>query len=181
MGKLEVVLSISPETVMSDRISDLQDRLDRQYTLLKQKEFALDTEAQVTKGEVRLLIKQLKQEIVEVEREYAQRLSQQVKRSELPKAVAETIVGELVDEIEMMEPIAKTDEMRSMLQQILAELQKPGVPAAAKLKVAIPLVPGFVAIELEGDTESVVRRLFPTFVRAYEGVKAISRRDPMGK
>ena len=74
----------------------------------------------------------------------------------------------------MMEPIAQTDEMRSMLKQILVELQKPGVPAAAKLKVAIPLVPGFVAIELEGDAESVVRQLFPTFVKAYEGVKAIA-------
>ena len=64
-----------------DRIFDLQERLDRQYSLLKQKEFALDTEAQVTKGEVRLLIKQLKQEIVEVEKEYAQRLAQQIRRS----------------------------------------------------------------------------------------------------
>ncbi len=155
---------------MTDRISDLQDRLDRQYTLLKHKEFALDTEAQVMKGEVRLLIKQLKKEIVEVEREYAQRLAQQVKRSdELPEPIAQTIVGELVDELELIQP--KTDEMRSMLQQILAELQKPGVPAAAKLKMAIPLVPGFVAIELEGDAESAVRRLFPTFVRAYEHLK----------
>ena len=106
-----------------DRIFDLQERLDRQYSLLKQKEFALDTEAQVTKGEVRLLIKQLKQEIVEVEKEYAQRLAQQIKRSEdLPEPIAETVVGELVDELEMMQPIAKTDEMRSMLQEILALL-----------------------------------------------------------
>ena len=37
----------------------------------------------------------------------------------------------------MMELIAKTDEMRSMARQILAELQKPGVSAAATLKVAI--------------------------------------------
>jgi hypothetical protein len=131
---------------------------------------ALDTEAQVTKGEVRLLIKKLKQEIVEVEREYAQRLAQQIKRSDdLPEPIALTIVGELVDELELIQP--KTDEMRSMLQEILVELQKPGVPAAAKLKVAIPLVPGFVAIELEGDAESVIRRLFPRFVKAYENLK----------
>ena len=162
-----------------DRISDLQDRLERQYSLLKQKEFALDTEPQVTKGEVRLLIKQLKQEIMEVEREYAQRLVQQVKREDLPEEIAQTVVGELVDELEMMQPIAKTDEMRSMLQEILTELQKPGTPAAAKLKVAIPLVPGFVAIELEGDTESVMRRLFPTFMKAYEGMKAKKLFPPM--
>ena len=156
-----------------DRIFDLQERLDRQYSLLKQKEFALDTEAQVTKGEVRLLIKQLKQEIVEVEKEYAQRLAQQIKRSgDLPEPIAETVVGELVDELEMMQP--KTDEMRSMLQEILTELRKPGTPAAAKLKVAIPIIPNILTYEIEGDTESVVRRLFPTFVKVYEGVRAIA-------
>jgi hypothetical protein len=70
-----------------------------------------------------LLIQQLKQEIIDVEREFAQRLSQQVKRSDdLPAPISETIVGELVDELELIQP--KTDEMRSMLQQILAELQK---------------------------------------------------------
>lgn len=159
---------------MPDRISDLQERLDRQYFLLKEKEFALDTEPAGTKGELVLRIQRLKQEIVEVEKEYTQRLCQQVKQQDLPEPIAQIVVGELVDEFEMMEPIAKTDEMRSKLQEILVELRKPGVPAAAKLKVAIPLVPGFVTIELEGDAESVVRRLFPTFVKAYEGVKAIA-------
>jgi len=157
-----------------DRISDLQDRLERQYSLLKQKEFALDTEPQVTKGEVRLLIKQLKQEIVEVEDDYAKRLAQQIKRHDLPESIAETVVGDLVDEIEMMQPIAKNDEMRSMLQQILDELRKPGISAAAKLKVVIPIIPNILTYEIEGDTESVVRRLFPTFVKAYQGIKAIA-------
>ena len=47
------------------------------------------------------------------------------------EVLALTIVGEVVDELEMMEPIVKMDEMRSMLQQILAELQKPGVHQAS--------------------------------------------------
>ena len=41
-------------------------------------------------------------------------LSQQMKKQELPEPIALTIVGELVDKLEMMELIAKTDEMRSM-------------------------------------------------------------------
>lgn len=160
---------------MSDRISDLQERLDRLYKLLKGQELAKDEAETAEKARIQLKIDGQWKEIRTVEQQYAIALSQHVKRSEaLPKDLAEPIVGELIDEIELMEPIAKTDEMRSMLQEILVELQKPGVPAAAKLKVAIPLVPGFVAIELEGDTESVVRRLFPTFVKAYEGVKAIA-------
>ena len=108
-------------------------------------------------------------EIREKDGDYVRSLAQQVKKQDLPEPIAIEIVGELVDELVLIQP--KTDEMRSMLQEILAELQKPGVPAAAKLKVAIPLVPGFVAIELEGDMESVVRRLFPTLVRTYKSLK----------
>ena len=33
MGKLDIVLFTSPETVMSDRISDLQERLDYLYMI----------------------------------------------------------------------------------------------------------------------------------------------------
>jgi hypothetical protein len=160
---------------MSDRIPQIEKNLKLLYAQLGAAEEG-SIKAQSTVAKIKYeqeIADDLLPEIRKYEQQYAIALSQQVKRSEaLPEAVAETIVVELVDELEMMEP--KTDEMRSMLQQILAELQKPGVPAAAKLKVAIPLVPGFVAIELEGDTESVVRRLFPTFVRAYKGVKAIA-------
>ena len=165
---------------MSDRISDLQERLDRQYKLLKGQELAKDEAETAEKARIQLKIDGQWKEIRTVEREYAIALSQQIKRSDdLPEPIALTIVGELVDELELIQP--KTDEMRSMLQEILVELRKPGVPAAAKLKVAIPLVPGFVAIELEGDTESVVRRLFPTFVRVYEGVKAIGGQGTIKK
>ena len=51
MGKIIVSVIHLPETVMPDRISDLQERLDRQYLLLKEKEFALYTEPAGTKGE----------------------------------------------------------------------------------------------------------------------------------
>lgn len=94
-----------------------------------------------------------------------------MKGQDLPEPIAIEIVGELVEELEIIESIAKTDEMRSMVQPTLAVLRKPGVPAAAKLKLAIPLVPGFVAIELEGDMESVVRRLFSPLVRTYKNLK----------
>lgn len=157
---------------MSDRTSQLQTQLKMLYDQLDGFEMAKVT----SRDEDKVLLQQridLKwKEIREKDGDYVRSLAQQVKKQDLPEPIAIEIVGELVDELEMMEP--KTDEMQSMLQQILAELQKPGVPAAAKLKVAIPLVPGFVAIELEGDAESVVRRLFPTFVRAYEGMKTLA-------
>jgi hypothetical protein len=149
---------------------DLQERLDRLYKLLKGQELAKDEAETAEKARIQLKIDGQWKEIRTVEQQYAIALSQQIKRSDdLPEPFAETIVGELVDELELIQP--KTDEMRSMLQEILVKLNEPGVPAAAKLKVAIPLVPGFVAIELEGDAESVVRRMFPTFVKAYKHLK----------
>jgi hypothetical protein len=167
---------------MSDRTSQLQNQLKLLYDQLDGLETTKITAPDEEKVRLGQRIDAKWKEIREKDGDYVRSLAQQIKRSDdLPEPFAETIVGELVDELELMEPIAKTDEMRSMLQQILVELQKPGVPAAAKLKVAIPLVPGFVAIELEGDAESVVRRLFPTFLKAYEGVKASLIRENEGK
>ena len=150
MGKLCISFINLPETVMSDRISDLQKRLDRLYKLLEGQELAKDEAETAEKARIQLKIDGQWKEIRTVEREYTIALSQQMKKQDLPEPIALTIVGELVDELELIQP--KTDEMRSMLQEILVKLNEPGVAAAAKLKVAIPLVPGFVAIELEGDT-----------------------------
>ena len=157
---------------MSDRTSQLQTQLKMLYDQLDGFEMAKVTSRDEDKVMLQQRIDLKWKEIREKDGDYVRSLAQQVKKQDLPEPIAIEIVGELVDELVLIQP--KTDEMRSMLQQILAELQKPGVPAAAKLKVAIPLVPGFVAIELEGDAESVVRRLFPTFVRAYEGMKTLA-------
>ena len=157
---------------MSDRTSQLQTQLKMLYDQVDGFEIAKVTSRDEDKVMLQQRIDLKWKEIREKDGDYVRSLAQQVKKQDLPEPIAIEIVGELVGELELIQP--KTDEMRSMLQQILTELQKPGVPAAAKLKVAIPLVPGFVAIELEGDAESVVRRLFPTFVRAYEGMKTLA-------
>ena len=156
-----------------DRIGDLQDRLEQLYFLLKGLESAKDKASDDEKPRISLKITDQWQEIQAVEREYAQRLAQQIKREDLPELMAETILAEFVDEIEMIQSNVKNDEVRLILQQILHELQKPGVPAAAKLKVAIPIIPNVVSYEIEGDTENVIRLLFPTFVEAYKKIKTI--------
>ena len=159
---------------MSDRIQQIEKNLKLLYAQLgAAEEGAIKTQSTVSKLKYEQEIEDdLLPDIRKFEQQYAIALSQQIKGSDdLPEPIAIEIVGELVEELEIIESIAKTDEMRSMVQPTLAELQKPGVPAAAKLKVAIPLVPGFVAIELDGDMESVVRRLFPTLVRTYKSLK----------
>lgn len=158
----------------SDRLSDIQVGLTELYEQLAGEERAFRLAEEADKSRIQQKIRLTWTRIRECDREYVQRLSQQVKRQDLPEPIAEIVVAELVDEIEVLEPIEKRDDVRELLQKVLKELQKPGTPAAAKLKVAIPIIPNIVTYEIEGDTESVVRQLFPTFVKMYEGIKLIS-------
>ena len=136
--------------------------------------FLLEEEANKTR--IQQKIRKTWKRIRVFEQEYAQRLSQQIKRENLPESIAEEITADLVEEIEILEPLEKQNEVRLLLQQILIELRKPEIPASAKLKVALPIIPNVMSYELEGDTESVLRRLFPTFVKAYSGLKSIAKK-----
>ena len=162
---------------MVDRLADVQNNLNMLYEQLSGKEKALLLAEESEKTRIEQQIRLTWERIHHYEHEYTRTLSQQVKRQALPETVAETVTAELVDEIEVLTPLQQGDNVKTLLQQILQELQKPDSPASAKLKVAIPLIPNVVSYELEGDTESVVRRLFPTFVKMYEGLRSLPSSD----
>jgi hypothetical protein len=153
-----------------DRLADIQSALTDLYEVLAGQEKGLRQAEESQKVRIKLQIRSTWEEIRGYEGEYAATLSQQVKHQDLPEPVAEIVVAEIVDVIEVWKPMAQRDEVKGLLVQILAELQKPDSPASAKLKVAIPIIPNLVSYEIEGDTESVVRRLFPTFVKVYEAI-----------
>jgi hypothetical protein len=154
-----------------DRFADIQASLTDLYEQLAGEERAWRLAEEAEKTRLQQKIRLTWQRIRECDREYVLTLSQQVKQQDLPEAVAQIVTAEIVDAVEILEPLEKRDEVKVLLQQILTELQKPGTPASAKLKVAIPIIPNVVSYEIEGDTESVVRRLFPTFVKVYEELK----------
>ena len=162
---------------MVDRLADVQNKLNMLYEQLSGKEKALLLAEESEKTRIEQQIRLTWERIHRYESEYTITLSQQVKRQALPEPVAETVTAELVDEIEVLTPLQHHDDVKTLLQEILQELQKPDSPASAKLKVAIPLIPNVVSYELEGDTESVVRRLFPTFVKMYEGLRSLASSD----
>jgi hypothetical protein len=157
-----------------DRCADIQAALTDLYEQLAGEEKAWRLAEEAEKTRLQQKIRLTWQRIREFDREYVLTLSQQVKRQDLPEPIAEIVTAELVDELEILEPLEQRDEIKQLLLQVLAELQKPGTPASAKLKVAIPIIPNVVSYELEGDTESVVRRLFPTFVKVYKELRSIS-------
>ena len=159
-----------------DRLADIQTSLDKLYEQLAGEEDAFLLEEEANKTRIQQKIRKTWKRIRVFEQEYAQRLSQQIKRENLPESIAEEITADLVEEIEILEPLEKQNEVRLLLQQILIELRKPEIPASAKLKVALPIIPNVMSYELEGDTESVLRRLFPTFTKAYSGLKSITQK-----
>ncbi|MBD2328805.1 hypothetical protein [Alkalinema sp. FACHB-956] len=155
-----------------DRLADIHAALTDLYEQLAGEERAWRLAEEAEKSRLQQKIRLTWQRIREYDREYVLTLSKRVKRADLPEPIAEAVMAEFVDELEVLAPMEKRDETKQLLLEILAELRKPGVPASAKLKVAIPIIPNVVSYELEGDTESVVRRLFPTFVKVYEAIAA---------
>jgi hypothetical protein len=82
----------------------------------------------------------------------------------------ESIGGE-VEFLEIEPAVQSNAELMKVLQEIKAELSKPGIPAAGKLKAAIPLLPGVISYEMELDTEGLLRRVFPTFCNFADKLK----------
>jgi hypothetical protein len=56
-----------------------------------------------------------------------------------------------------------------LLREIRDKLNEQELPAAAKLKAALPLVPGILSYEVELDTESSLRRAFGPIRRLFRG------------
>jgi HEAT repeat protein len=162
--------SLFEPTMNFDDPADLEENLRNLYEQLAGQREAKILAEDAEKTRIEQKIRKKKEEIGQCEQEYVQALAQQLRRQDLPESIAETVVGELVDEIENL-PQVQNDELKALLQQILVELKKPETPAAAKLKVAIPIVPGVVTYELEGDTKGVLQRLFPTLVKASQWLR----------
>lgn len=151
-----------------DRLADLQETLDMLYEQLDAAEkAAVMAQSAIAKTQYKQQIaKDLEPEIRKFEQKYLRELKQQVQGAdEILETEAEVIVGELVEEVQILKTEVVQPEVQATLQQILAELQSPARPASATLKVTIPLIPGFVAMELDGHGESIARRLFQPMKR----------------
>lgn len=57
-------------------------------------------------------------------------------------------------------PSAYPNQVMQLLEEIRNKLNEPGNPAAAKVKLALNLIPGVLAYEVELDTETALRKAF---------------------
>jgi hypothetical protein len=154
--------------MVSDRLLHLQTEVHGYYEQLAGKEKARRMAPQEEKVRIQQQIRELHVELGSVEGDYWLRWKSESSGLTISDNDADVLVGELLPEVESLEfsPVVQANaEMLALLQDIKAELTKPGIPGSGKLKAAIPLFPGFISYELELDTEGLLRRSFPTFCK----------------
>src|SRR4028118_2404185 len=160
--------------MISDRLSHLQSEVQSYYKQLAGREKAKRLARFEDKELLQQQIDELKKELGSVEREYWLRWQAEIAGLTIPEADAERVASELVREVEILEiepAVQRNADLMKVLQEIKAQLSKPGIPAAGKLKAAIPLLPGVISYEMELDTEGLLRRVFPTFCSLADKIK----------
>jgi tetratricopeptide (TPR) repeat protein len=151
-----------------DRLSELQDRLDRQYRILKGFENEKDESGPGEKAKLQLKIDDLLKEIQPVEKEYTERISRSLEQQGLPESIAGLVVLELLNEIEIFLKISTDIKVKSSLEAILLELENDEISALEKLKAVIPKISEIVINTPENETEGFARKLFPTLKKTYK-------------
>jgi hypothetical protein len=160
--------------MISKRLSHLQSEVEKYYDQLAGQEEAKRLVEDAQKVRIQQGIDKLKRDIGSFEREYWLRWGAEIAGLTIPEADAERVASQLVREVEFLEiepAVQSNAELMKVLQEIKAELSKPGIPAAGKLKAAIPLLPGLISYEMELDTEGLLRRVFPTFCNFADKLK----------
>jgi len=152
----------------SDRLRQVDKNLQRLREQWKGKEDTLTTIAPEERVRIKQQIADLKAEMRPFEEEYWQILADESEIGAIAEPAPEVVVAEIVEQVGQLQANPQhSDKVLEWLQKIHAEVSKPGVPAAAKLKGALSLLPPFVSLsyEAELDTENFLRTHFPTFTK----------------
>ncbi len=110
------------------------------------------------------------------ETEYWQKLAQKANYYEPEEVDARNVIIEVEAQVvRVIESQPNNDELMRLLVEIRDNLQEPGTPASAKLKAALPLIPGILSYEFEVDTENSLRTVLQPirrlFQKAFDEVK----------
>ena len=102
--------------------------------------------------------------------EYWQQLPQRANSYELEEVDARNAIVEV--EAQVVRVIESqpnvNDELIHLLVEIRDILKEPGAPASAKLKAALPLIPGILSYEFELDTENSLRTVLQPIRRLFQ-------------
>ncbi len=155
------------------RLADLEETLDILYKklgYLQKKKTYVSIPEQFNLEQI--IEREIIPEIRKYEIEYGQILSEVIQEAFLVSdEEAKTVLVQIekaVEHIENIEPDNYAEELISLLQEIRKTLNDPGKTAAAKLKVALPIIPLIASYELEMDTEAFM-------VKVWRGIKSLWR------
>jgi hypothetical protein len=147
----------------SRRLTDLEKNLELRYETLgeAEKDLAMTTDTfEITRIKQRIRERVLP-DIRKYEAEYWEVLVQEARTCAVEEVEAQNAIGEIIPEVEVIanQPSANyAYEFMQLLLEIRDKLNQQELPAAAKLKAALPLAPGILSYEVELDTESSLRR-----------------------
>lgn len=158
------------DQINRQRLKSLEEILEIEYEKLNDFKYEI---SMLAPSPTKTALKQrIKREVIpdirKHEAEYGQILSQFSEVSTIPENEAENTLAEVVQVVEHIEVLpAKTypDEMIQLLREIREKLDEPGKTAAAKLKVALPIIPMLASYEMEMDTEA-------TFINLWQWIKS---------
>ena len=154
---------------LEENIKDLRWQLAAKRTLLVT--IAPDDEVRIEQQ-----IEKLVKKIGAFEHQKQELIAEMTTNLAITNDDAELIVAEIVAKGELIStnhPDDISPDILDLLQQILVKLNESDKPAAAKLKGAISALPPFFSLiyEAELDTESTVKKYFPTFSRWTKDVR----------
>jgi hypothetical protein len=164
-------MAISPSTNL--RIAHLEELLEIEYEKLGafEQELAITSSAPA-KFELRQRIKrELLPSLRTHETEYAELLAQRTDPTRIPPQQAEASIIEVRQAVEHIQalPVAQSQELTRLLTDVRQKLDEPGKTAAAKLKVALPIIPLVASYEMELDTENALRTAWRGLKKLFGG------------
>lgn len=156
----------------SRKLAEIEKQLELLYeTLNSAKKRLAMTDDIFAKTAIKQRIREeLIPEIRQGEAEYWDLLAQEAGFCTVEEVDAHNAIVEVVGEVEHIEnqPVTKyPDELMRLLREIRDKLNEPGTPAAAKVKFAVPLIPGVLAYEVELDTENSLRKVWQPIQRLF--------------
>lgn len=146
-----------------NRLQQIEAQLHDAYDELHEYEIELRRAGVEDQIKLRRRIKnELKPNLLRLESEYTTLLANSVSEQDLPEAESGRLLAELDSALHELEPLSTETngaEIRAKLNEILALLNKPSTSSSAKLKMVLPLVPGFLVYEQEAITKHTLREM----------------------
>jgi len=159
----------------TQRLTDLEKNLELRYETLGKAEKRLAiTDEIFSKNAIELRIREeILPEIRKYKAEYWEVMMQEVRYRLVEETEASHAIGEVIQEVQVIQSQGNCPpELMQLLLEIRDKLNQPGIAAAAKAKLALPLIPGIVSYEVELDTENLLRRVFQPLKQLFKSTLA---------